>query len=279
MVKSENQVVKFYSEENPATRRVISTLAVQIHEYKKKYDKTSILLTGCSASNGTTMIAINLAVYLAQAGMTTLFVDADMRTAVRHENRIVDRGLSDVLSGQYGEIRRTNIDNMYFMPSGKPLKDPALFMCKESSTEFFSRTSEKFDFVIIDCPAVTVVPEALTMLSSVDGVLLICSLEKTTKKQLQAAKSIIEPYAEKYYGLIVNSVDVQQYRRLFPNSDYYEKKEKREAFKSKFRSKTKKQIYSQNEKQNHNGTDKLRDKMNSVINDMLPGKDDKSRDK
>ncbi|MCL2426021.1 MAG: CpsD/CapB family tyrosine-protein kinase [Oscillospiraceae bacterium] len=275
MAKSENQIVNFYSEENPATRRVISTLAVQIHEYKKKYDKTSILLTGCSASNGTTMIAINLAVYLAQAGMTTLLVDADMRTAVKHDNRIVDRGLSDVLSGQYGEIRHTNIENMYFMPSGRPLKDPALLMCKDSSAEFFKRTAEKFDFVIIDCPAVTIVPEALTMFSSVDGVLLICSLEKTTKKQLQAAKNVIEPYAKKYYGLVVNSVDAQQYRSLFPNSDYYEKKKKREVIKDKFRNKVGNQNDKPNGAQNSKSNDSLYGKLNDIVNNVLSDKKDR----
>jgi len=242
MAKSENHVVHFYSEENYIARTAISTLAVRIHEYKRKFDKKSIILTGCSASNGTTTIAINLAVYLAQAGFSTLLIDADMRTAVRHESRVGDKGLSDILSGQHGEVRHTNIDNLYFMPSGTPIKDPALLMSKERSTDFLGWTSTKFDFVIVDCPAVTVVPETLSMFAYVDGILLICSLEKTTKKQLQAAKRMLEPYADKYYGLVTNSVDERQYRQLFPNRNYYAKKEKRVTFINKIRQKIKTNI-------------------------------------
>jgi len=235
MKKNENSLV-FYVERNQWINEAVSNLAVKIHAYKNKYGKKSIILTGCGASNGTTMIAIDLAVALVRSGYRTLLVDADMRTRTKHRSRMADIGLCDVIRGLYSveeTIQLTNVDGLQFMPSGNYNDDPALLLCSRQASEFIAKISSEYDFVIIDSPAVTVVPEASALFMSVDGIILVCALNKTTKKQLQNAKDIIEPYADKYYGLAVNSVDERQYRRLFPNHGYYLRKAWRTEIKNR----------------------------------------------
>ena len=229
MINAEDQVVKFYAEKRDMVKEAVSNLALKVYGNKIKYGKKSIVLTGCTPSNGTTMIAINLAVALTEPGHKTLLIDADMRTRIKHGNRAADNGLCEVISGQCSEadaIRLTNFPDLHFMPAGNRAKNPVLSLCNNEAADLISRVSDKYDFVIIDCPAVTVVPDASALFINVDGILLVCTLDVTTKKQLRSAKSLIEPYAEKYYGLIVNSVDSREYRRLFPNYDYYLEKPK-----------------------------------------------------
>ena len=236
MTETKEQVLGFYIEKNQLISEAVSNLAAKVHAYKSKYGKKSIILTGCSASNGTTMIAINLAVALSRSGYRTLLVDADMRTRIKHKSRMAEIGLCDVIRSSYpvvNAIRLTNVDRLHFMPSGDYKDDPALLFCSERAADFISEVSAEYDYVIIDSPAVTVAPEASIMFLSVDGIILVCALNKTTKKQLQSAKDIIEPYADKYYGLAVNSVDERQYKRLFPNHGYYLDKYRRAEIKSR----------------------------------------------
>jgi len=214
----------FYIEKDRLVNEAVSSLAVKVHAYKSRHGKKSVILTGCAAANGTTMVAINLAVALARSGCSTLLVDADMRTQPEHKIRAADSGLCDVIRGAHAldrAARQTNVGGLHFMPSGSYAGDPALLFCSAQAADFIGRAAGEYDFVIIDSPAVTAAPEASALFMSVDGIILVCALDKATKKQLQGAKDIIEPYADKYYGLAVNSVDERQYKRLFPNHGYY----------------------------------------------------------
>lgn len=224
------QILGFYIEKNMLINEAISHLAVKVNAYKSKHGKKSILLTGCGTANGTTMIAINLSVALARSGCKTLFIDADMRTRSKHKSRMANRGLCDAIGGLYENkeiIKLTDVNGLHFMPSGNYLEDPALLLCSKQASDFIKKISNEYDFIIIDCPAVTVVPEASALFMSVDGIILVCALNITTRKQLQNAKNLIKPYADKYYGVAVNSVDERQYKRLFPNHGYYLVKSRR----------------------------------------------------
>ena len=217
----------FFPENNPLICEAISNLAVKIHEYKHKYGKNSIILTGCGASDGATVISINLAIALACAGYKTLLIDADMRTSLKHRNRMAGKGFYDLICGNLVAnevICQTNIAGFYFLPSSKGPIDPALLFCSGQVSGVLAQISGQYDFVIIDCPSVTVVSDATALFMSVDGIILVCALGRTTKKQLKDAKKAVEPYSDKYYGLVVNSVDIRQYSKLFPHYGYYRKK-------------------------------------------------------
>jgi len=221
--------VSFYTDPDRLVREAVSSLAVKVCEYKRKYGKKCLVVTGCAASNGTTRAAINLAISLSRMEHKTLLVDADMRSRSKHDNRMLDKGLCDVLCGMYIKdevIKPTNIGNLHFMPSGRSALDSAMLLCSNKADQLLKILSTDYDFVILDCPAVTVVPETAALFMDVDGILLICSLNKTTKKQLDIAKSLIEPYSEKYYGIIVNSVDEGEYKRFYPDHGYYAAKYK-----------------------------------------------------
>lgn len=218
------KVLGFYIEKNMLINEAVSHLAVKVNAYKRKYGKKTIVLTGCGTANGTTMIAINLSVALAHSGWKTLLIDADMRTLPIHKSKMANRGLCDAIVGLYKSedvTKLTDVTDLYFMPSGNYMEDPALLLCSEQACNFIDKLSNEYDFVIIDCPAVTAVPEASALFMIVDGIILVCALNITTKKQLQSAKDLIKPYADKYYGVAVNSVDERQYKRLFPNHGYY----------------------------------------------------------
>jgi len=202
---------KFYLEGNTLIDNAISNLAVEIHAYNKKYGKKSVLFTGCGAANGTPMIAINLAITLSNLGKT-LLVDANLRRGSAMEDGLCDyfRKNTDISK----VIRPTNIPELYFAPSGAPVINPAIYLCSDKMEEFVKLVNSKYDHVIIDCPPVIASPDAAAMFIIVDGVVLVCSLNKTSKKQIKRAKDAVAPYADKYYGMVVNSMGEEQYKKL-----------------------------------------------------------------
>jgi len=64
------------------------------------------------------------------------------------------------------------------------------------------------------------------MFMNTDGIVLVCSLNETTKKQIERARNAVDPYADKYYGMVVNSMMEKQYRKLFIRRSYYRRRGK-----------------------------------------------------
>jgi len=78
-----------------------------------------------------------------------------------------------------------------------------------------------YDFVLLDSPSATAAPDAEALANLVDGIILIAALNRQTKRQLIEAKAIVASRPDKYYGLVVNCVERQEYRSYYPQESYY----------------------------------------------------------
>ena len=61
-----------------------------------------------------------------------------------------------------------------------------------------------FDYVLIDCPALSVSDEAALLASSVDGVVLVVQAERTRHEQIRRATQTLELANGKMLGLVLN---------------------------------------------------------------------------
>jgi len=211
----------FYYESNPAIFDAVSNLAVKIHTYKKEYAKNTVLFSGCGFAVGATKITVNTALIMSRSYNRTLLIDADLRKGSALEN-----GLSDYFIGSADIndiIRPTNINNLDFAPSGARMNSPAMFLCSDKMAEFIELAKNKYDYVIINSPPVTSSRDASALFMNADGIVLVCALNETTKNQIKRAKNVVCPYAEKYYGIVVNSMKENQYKKHFNRRDYYRK--------------------------------------------------------
>ena len=225
-ILSDNQTFNFYAEGNLRINDAATDLAVKMIGKKNISGRSAVLITGCGAANGATMAAVNLAVSLAQSGYATLLVDADMRTRSKHRNR-AGAGLYDYLRGvaRFEDVAgATGIQFLSYAPGGNGVENPALLLCSVRMGAFITRAKEAYDFVVIDCPPVTVLPDAKAMFAYADGIALVCALHRTTRRQLAIAKAAVTPCGEKYYGLVINEAELRQYRKLYPECDYYRNK-------------------------------------------------------
>ncbi len=220
------EIIELYQSSDDSVNESIDRIVVQVHNYKKALNKNTILMTGCSPRAGVTMTSINLGIALAASGWRTLIVDADLKkgNSYKKNGHEVECGLSEHLMLQKkGDeiIRQTNHDNLEFVCCGNPMSNSVRLLASVDMEKFIESVKNIYDYIIIDTPSVNVVPDASILFPTVDGIILMAALVKTTKRQLRDARRQVSKYSEKYYGLVVNEVDDKQYKEYFEDHDYF----------------------------------------------------------
>lgn len=218
--------IEIYQSDSQIVRDAIDKVIVKVYQRKREKNHRSFLLTGCSAGCGTTHTAINMAVALANAGWKTVLVDCDIRKGMTYKrlNQEVNNGLSDYLMKQ-GEkpVFPTDIDKLYYIPCGNNVGSPVRLLCTKEMETLVRELNDEYDFVIYDFPSIEIVPDAGIMMSVVDDVILVAAVNETSKQQLDSAKSKVKACKDKYLGLILNKLELPEYRHYVKNYDYFRK--------------------------------------------------------
>ena len=158
-------------------------------------------VTSPCPGDGKSTTAANLALSLAQIGKRVLLVDCDMRLpTVASSFRIpLAPGLSDFLVGQAKIedcVRQTSLPGISLVPAGNIPPDPTGLLEARQIEHLFTAFRTICDFVIVDLPPVTSVPDAVILSKYLDGYLLVVRQKRTRHrdvvkmlKQLELADS------------------------------------------------------------------------------------------
>lgn len=234
-----NGKIQLYTNTSQIMNSAIDRIVVEIHNKRNNEENAqTVILTGCGPQCGTTSTCIGLGMAFAAAKWKTLIVDCDIRKAynLKKLNQHMDKGLEDFLLEEDKEdsgsdskeiigiediIYSTNIENLSYIPCGKYAENPTRLFCSERMLQVIEYVKSEFDYVIFDFPSIAVVPDAQIMFQHVDGIVLMAALHSVTKRQIKDAKRRLFPYLDKYYGMIVNKVEMPLYKRYIRNFDYY----------------------------------------------------------
>lgn len=231
--------VNIYQSEDQIIRDAIDKVIVQVYRKKREKNHKSFLITGCSAGCGTTNIAINMSVALANAGWKTILVDCDIRKGMQYKrlNQEISTGLSDYLLGRVdGSIYKTNNERLDYIPCGNNEESPVRLLATKEMEVLDKTLKEAYDFVIYDFPSINIVPDAGIILPVVDDAILVAAINETNKDQLALAKSKIKEVEGKYMGVIVNKLELPEYKHYVKDYDYF----KTEKLKNKLKTDLKK---------------------------------------
>lgn len=160
-------------------------------------------ITSPSPGDGKSTTSANLAISLAQIGKRVLLVDCDMRLpTVASKFRVpATPGLSDFLVGQARieeTVRTVDAFGIGVLPAGNIPPDPTSLLEAKQLESLFAAFRNIYDYVIVDLPPVTAVPDAAILSRYMDGYLLAIREKKTNHrsvaemlKQLQIADANI----------------------------------------------------------------------------------------
>lgn len=216
----------------------IDRVLVKVHSHKKKTGGNTFLISGCGKQAGTTTICVNLAAALAISGWKVLLVDCDLRKKKEQKSfgKEEEKGLTDFLEGSMEKeniIYKTNYGNLSCIPAGKACANPVRLLCTEKMEKFMEEIKSNYDYIIYDAPSLNIVSDANILFPYVDGIALVVGLRKNTKRQVRDARRRVIDTNEKYLGMIMNYVELPQYKKYIKDFDYFNKEEKHEAGKNK----------------------------------------------
>jgi capsular exopolysaccharide synthesis family protein len=172
------------------------------------------VVTSALASEGKTLVSVNIALALAQSGKKVLLVDADLRRPRIHRvfRAAASPGLSNLLASQ-GEIavdraiRPSPVQNLSFMPSGPIPPNPAELLESPRMVELVRTLSEQFDCVLYDTPPTINVTDAVVLARHVHGALLVVRSFATDRAAASHARELLTESGARLLGVIINGVE------------------------------------------------------------------------
>lgn len=173
-----------------------------------------IMITSTVADEGKTVSAFNLAESFAEAGKKVLLIDCDLRGSFLNKFLIVKEkvaGVSEILTNQAIDvINKTNIKNLDIILSGKVPPNPSELLSSNLFKLLIKSLKEKYDYIIIDTPPVTVATDAVVVGRIVDGVVLVVRNDFVKRNSVQRAKMELERNGARIIGVVLNRVNKDQ---------------------------------------------------------------------
>jgi capsular exopolysaccharide synthesis family protein len=176
--------------------------------------KRVIGITSSVPGEGKTTAVANLAVSFARAGQRVIVVSCDLRRPRIHEFFGVgnDTGLTSVLIGQTPlseAIRAVDGEpRLRIMPSGPVPPNPAEILSLDRVRELIDVLAENTDVLLLDCPPVLPVTDALLLSRLVDGMLVLASAKSTSRRDLHRTVELLRQVQAPVLGTVLNRVPV-----------------------------------------------------------------------
>lgn len=169
-----------------------------------------LVVTSSVPHEGKSTVASNLAAAIAQTGQRVLLIDADMHHPIQHWiwNASNRPGLSHLLVGQanFTQVTLQPLPHLTVMPAGVLPPTPAALLDSQNMSTLLQQFKAKFDFVILDTPALSVGASASILGKRADGMLLVVRPGVATQQSASYINTMLEQSQQRMLGLVVNGV-------------------------------------------------------------------------
>jgi capsular exopolysaccharide synthesis family protein len=182
-----------------------------------------VLLTSAAPLEGKSFSAYNLAIASARSGKRTLLIEADLRSGSNVESLKI---AADPLAAveplhYYGNMSECvllvpEVENLYVVPSPGTLRQASAVLESSEMRRLFEDVRNRFDFVVVDSPALSECNDALTLEPYTDGIILVARAGYTLASMLsEAADQLLESDDDdshksgpRLLGAIINGADI-----------------------------------------------------------------------
>ena len=199
-------------------------LAATLHRVQEEHKLQVVMTASCLPGEGKSLTAINLALTLSGSyERRVLLIDADLRrpTVQRVFQLATITGLDDGLKAEHDrpmpliEVS----ERLLVLPAGRPDPDPLSGLTSDRMTRLVQQARGAFDWVLIDTPPVTLLPDANLLAANVDGVLLVV---RAGKAPYHLVKRTVETVGhDRILGVVMNAVDHRHDRNAGGYYEYY----------------------------------------------------------
>lgn len=191
-----------------------SLLRTQVLQRTREQGLNTIMVTSVGRNEGKTTTAVNLAISMArEVGQTSLLVDLDLRApdVGRYLGFAEERGISDFLISDVS-VRdlfvNPGVQKIVVLPAGRALTATTELLGSPKMKNLVRELKQRYPdrYVFFDCPPFIDNPDSMVFSSYVDGILLVIEADRTPKRLIHQAVSMLSP--EKLLGLVYNKARI-----------------------------------------------------------------------
>ncbi len=202
----------------------------------------SIMVTSAGSGDGKSVIASNLAIFMAKTGKNTLLIDADLRRPTVYEkfglpahalgfsNAILAFSIPTAINSPSQQklyasstqpestdtvtlaetildpfVHTVNIPNLGIMPSGPLPPNPPELLDSKTMQQFFKAVAKSgAEIVIFDAPPLLGLSDASILASKVDGTLVVVDITRASKGSLKQVKVMLTQSGTRVLGYVIN---------------------------------------------------------------------------
>lgn len=189
----------------------LRSLRTNLHFALLEARNNVVMLTSPAPGAGKSFVSSNLAAIVAQSGLRTLLIDADMRKGYLHRvfGLTPRHGLSDALSAHRPlseVILPTEVSELDFISCGFAAPNPSELLMHENFAQLLRDASAMYDLVIVDTPPVLAVTDA-ALVGRLCGIcLLVTRFGQSPASEIDTARRRLGQNGIHLQGAILNGV-------------------------------------------------------------------------
>lgn len=179
-------------------------------------DVRKIMIVSSEPNEGKSFVAVNLWAQMAEAGVKTILLDADMRNSImldtygiRREDGGELKGTSHYLAGN-AELEEVLMHSSFgsgdIMPNVENTINPSMLLESERFTQLIKSLSDNYRYVFIDVPPLSIVSDGELIGSYCDGAILCVRSSVTPKHVIRDSVRQLERAGCPLLGIVLNRV-------------------------------------------------------------------------
>lgn len=214
-----NRIVAF--DKNDPKSMAFDLLRTQVLQKMDEQGWRTLAITSPTPEAGKTVVAINLAMSIAQqTNKTAMLVDFDLRRPKvgTYLGLPMEKSLNDLLDGtaELADVLvNPDMPRLVVLPTRNPIKRSSEILSSKKITDLIKDLRDRYEsrIIIFDLPPVLIIDDAIALLPQVDCVLMVVANGMSTKREIEDSIRLL-PTAN-FIGTILNKAEVD------PNAGYY----------------------------------------------------------
>ena len=175
-------------------------------------DGRVLMVTSVIENEGKSTVAVNLALAFAQKDKRVLLLDCDLRKPACH--KILDypwegAGTIHVANGS-ASLENTVVQmkntNLFLLLQRRSTRNSTDISGSDGMAALIQKAKERFDFVVIDTPPMSVAPDVECIMELTDASLLVVQQNKVQADVINHAITALQGAQSKLLGCVVNNV-------------------------------------------------------------------------
>lgn len=181
---------------------------------------SSLCVTSPGPGEGKSTVTANLGIAMAQAGLSTVIIDADLHRPNQHRIFGVrnEQGLSNLLTQRGDVLPWASLaaqvgSHLTLIPSGPLPPNPSDLLSLERFRLLVGEIAKTADIILLDTPPVLAVSDPLVVATQADGVILVCQANQTRTDALRRAAAALRGGSVRIVGVVLNRQSAREGRR------------------------------------------------------------------